>query len=246
MEKLENRTFVMGDIHGAYQALIQCLERSNFNYENDTLIQLGDVVDGNPDVFECVEELLKIKNLNAIKGNHDVWFNQFLETDYQPQSWNYGGLTTLESYIKHCQPKGKIIKSGNGYKTSLNASDIPGSHKIFFKSQLLYYIDNHNRCFIHAGFNRTKPFYEQEETNYYFDRTFWMDALALKKQGFDVNSLTRFNKVYIGHTATTRWNSSTPMEAFEMTNLDTGAGHGGKLTIMDINSKEYWQSDAIK
>lgn len=34
----------MGDIHGAYKALQQCLERSKFNYENDKLIQLGDVV----------------------------------------------------------------------------------------------------------------------------------------------------------------------------------------------------------
>ena len=26
-------------------------------------------------------------------------------------------------------------------------------------------------------------------------------------------------------------------------NLDTGAGWSGKLTIMDVNSKEYWQAD---
>ena len=40
------RTFVMGDIHGAYNALLQCLKRSGFDYENDQLIQLGDVADG--------------------------------------------------------------------------------------------------------------------------------------------------------------------------------------------------------
>jgi serine/threonine protein phosphatase 1 len=110
MVKLEKRIFVMGDIHGAHEALLQCLKRSSFNYEADTLIQLGDVVDRNPDVFECVEELLKIKNLIAIKGNHDVWFQQFLDTDYHPQSWNHGGLATLESYLKQCQPNGKIRK----------------------------------------------------------------------------------------------------------------------------------------
>ena len=26
-------------------------------------------------------------------------------------------------------------------------------------------------------------------------------------------------------------------------NLDTGAGYRGRLTIMDIDSKKYWQSD---
>jgi serine/threonine protein phosphatase 1 len=27
--------------------------------------------------------------------------------------------------------------------------------------------------------------------------------------------------------------------------LDTGAGWNGKLIIMDINSKQYWQSDSV-
>lgn len=58
--------WVMGDIHGAYKALEQCLIRSGFDYENDRLIQLGDIVDGYPDAFECVEELLKVKNLISI------------------------------------------------------------------------------------------------------------------------------------------------------------------------------------
>ncbi|WKK59905.1 metallophosphoesterase [Sphingobacterium sp. BN32] len=197
MEKQENRISVMGDIHGAYRALIQCLEGSMFNYENDTLIQLVDVVDRNNDVFECVEELLKIKNLIAIRGNHDAWFHQFLETDYHPLSLNYGGLTTLESYLKHCQPNSKIIKSANGYKTSLNAQHIPESHKAFFKRQTLYHVDDENRCFVHAGFDLLNPFYVQNEENYYFDRSLWMDALKLKNQEYVSGQLTNFNQMLL-------------------------------------------------
>ena len=37
------KTFVIGDIHGAYKALLQCFERSGFDYEKDHLIVLGDV-----------------------------------------------------------------------------------------------------------------------------------------------------------------------------------------------------------
>lgn len=48
MVKLEKRIFVMGNIHGADEALLQCLKRSSFNYEIHTLIQLVDVVDRNP------------------------------------------------------------------------------------------------------------------------------------------------------------------------------------------------------
>ncbi len=43
------RTFVIGDIHGAYRALRQCLDRADFDYESDHLICLGDVCDGWPD-----------------------------------------------------------------------------------------------------------------------------------------------------------------------------------------------------
>jgi serine/threonine protein phosphatase 1 len=77
----------MGDIHGAYKAMIQCLDRSNFDPSGDMLIQLGDVTDGYPEVFECVGELLKIPHLVPLKGNHDDWFDEFCKTDFHPYFW---------------------------------------------------------------------------------------------------------------------------------------------------------------
>ena len=71
------KTFVIGDIHGAYKALLQCLERSRFDYHNDRLVVIGDVCDGYPDVVECFDELLKIANLIYIWGNHDKWAYDF-------------------------------------------------------------------------------------------------------------------------------------------------------------------------
>ena len=53
------KTFAVGDIPGAYKSLVQCLERSKFDYNNDRLIVMGDVVDGYPDVKQCFDELLK-------------------------------------------------------------------------------------------------------------------------------------------------------------------------------------------
>jgi serine/threonine protein phosphatase 1 len=49
----------MGDIHGAYRALVQCLERSGFDRSADMLIQLGDVADVFEEVYDCVEELMR-------------------------------------------------------------------------------------------------------------------------------------------------------------------------------------------
>ncbi len=103
------KVWVMGDIHGAYKALVQCLERSAFDYEKDVLIQLGDVTDGYPDVYDCIEKLLKIKNLIAIKGNHDDWFKEFIETDFHPFYWTYGGKGTLISYLKIAGKEGRYF-----------------------------------------------------------------------------------------------------------------------------------------
>ena len=44
MKVKDRRTLVVGDIHGAYKALLQVLERACFNPQTDTLIALGDVV----------------------------------------------------------------------------------------------------------------------------------------------------------------------------------------------------------
>ena len=93
------RTFVMGDIHGAYKALKQCLQRSSFDYENDVLINLGDVCDGWPQTKDCIDELLKIKNLIYILGNHDTWGLAWMEAGEAENIWlTQGGDATIKSY----------------------------------------------------------------------------------------------------------------------------------------------------
>ena len=149
---------MIGDLHGDADGLGQCLAVSGFDYNTDTLIQLGDVVDGDENVYECVEELLKIKHLIAIRGNHDDWFLQFLKTGFHPAYWQYGGPATIKSYSFRSSKPPVIISTSSGYKTSLNPSDIPATHRQFFENQLPYYIDADNNCFVHAGFDPCVPF----------------------------------------------------------------------------------------
>ncbi|MFC6100765.1 metallophosphoesterase [Olivibacter domesticus] len=247
--KKRKKKFVITDIHGAYKALKQCLERSNFDYHNDILILLGDIVDGYDEVFECLEELLKIKNLISVAGNHDVWFDEFVRTDFHPMFWNYGGQGTILSYLRHMDGKGICLPTRSGFKTSLNGSDIPLSHRQFFQNQQLYHIDSENRCFVHAGFKRNIPFLEQEKKEYYWNRDLWTDAMSYKFSGLtseEFEMSTKFAEIYIGHSPTTHWDSDKPLTVFNIMNLDTGAAHSGRLTIMDIDSKKYWQSDPVR
>lgn len=73
MKTEEGKIMAIGDIHGNYKALKQCLERARFNYGKDTLIVLGDICDGWAYVDRCIDELLKINRCKFILGNHDKW-----------------------------------------------------------------------------------------------------------------------------------------------------------------------------
>ena len=60
-----NRTLVIGDIHGGLRALPQALERAHV-HDTDTLIFLGDYVDGWSESAQVVEYLLELeKNTNV-------------------------------------------------------------------------------------------------------------------------------------------------------------------------------------
>jgi serine/threonine protein phosphatase 1 len=54
-----------------------------------------------------------------------------------------------------------------------------------------------------------------------------------------------FSEIYIGHTPTIFYGETEPMNAENMWNIDTGAAFTGKLSIMDINTKQFWQSDIV-
>ena len=246
------KTFVLGDIHGASRALDQCMDRSVFDFENDCLIQLGDVVDGYADVYECVETLLRVKHLIALKGNHDDWFLEFILTGYHPTGWNFGGKATALSYLRLKGHEQLIQRGREGYKTALDPMDIPESHQQFFEDQLLFHIDEENNFYAHAGFNRFLSIAQQRPETFYWDRELWLAALeyhTLKllnpAMGPFIN-FCDFNDIYIGHTPTMNWETDKPMRAVNVLNIDTGARQGGKLTIMDIHTKEYWQSDVVE
>jgi len=254
--KNKGRTFCVGDLHGNYKGFKQVLERSNFNNDTDTLISLGDVVDGHSQSFEVVEELLKIKNLIAIKGNHDDWFDQWIKSGINPANWGQGQKATGLSYLTHSRPNESwfSIKTtpggGKHYVETILSNDIPDRHIEFFDKQLPYYRDEENNLFIHGGFNRHYPLEEQGDI-LWWDRDLWSQALSYKhmsnieglEQKPKFKMIGDYKEIFIGHTSTQFWGEDTPMNAANIWNLDTGGGWFGKVSIMDVKTKEFWQSD---
>lgn len=221
---MQGRTLVMGDIHGNYHALEQCLERCAFDQEKDTLIQLGDVVDGYSHAVEVVERLMQIPNLIALRGNHDWWCMNWLVHRQMTHTWvRQRGKSTIEAYQRADVDK--------------------DAHRQFFQNQQNFCVDQqNNRLFIHAGYENPKgPEYDLNQDVHFWDRELWKTAVASDPEIPDL--LKRFDEVFIGHTPTLTLNTDKPLKAANVRNLDTGAGWSGKLTVMDANTKEYWQSD---
>ena len=212
-------TFVIGDIHGAHPALIQCLERAGFDYDNDTLIALGDVADGWPQTKSCIDELMKINNLIYLLGNHDFWTLEWMESGAIDPIWyDQGGKATIDSY----------------------SEGIPNEHITFLKKALPYYIRD-NRLFVHAGINPLHPIERQTLQTFLWNRDLARIALSFYQNSME-GMLTSYDEVYIGHTPTAY---GRPVQSGGIWLMDTGAGWSGVLSIMNIHTKEYWTSEPV-
>lgn len=230
------KTYVIGDIHGGLKALEQVINKTQIE-SDDTVVFVGDYVDGWSESAQVIEYLIAFSethNCVFIKGNHDLWCEQWLDFGGTPEQWvNHGGQETIESYA------------------SVSEED-KAKHHNFLKNMVDYYIDDKNRLFIHAGFTSMYgPEKETHKSNYMWDRTLWETALALdpslqEYSAYYPQRLKLFKEIYIGHTPTTHYNSiDFPINRANVWNVDTGAGFKGKISCINCETKSYVQSDPV-
>jgi serine/threonine protein phosphatase 1 len=232
---MKKRTLVIGDIHGAYRALLQVLEKAAVTY-HDTLVFLGDYVDGWSESAEVIDLLLKLEQTNTcifIRGNHDTWCEEWLRTGKADPTWLiHGGASTVQSYSAIGPAKKE-------------------SHLSLFGRLMDYFNDEHNNLFVHAGFSSMHgPEKEPSRSNFSWDRTLWEMVLSMDQQLvpgdlFYPRRLQHFREIFIGHTPTTNYGLDKPVNAANVWNMDTGAAFSGKLSLMDINTRTLWQSEPV-
>ncbi len=234
------KTFVIGDIHGRHNALMQCLERSKFNIKKDKLIVLGDVVDGGFNTYAVVEELLKIPNLIFIIGNHDEFLMNHIKTGWAEEIWiQQGGANTLTSYGAKVETANFIYQES---KINHAKMKIPETHKKFFETGKYWYKQN-NMIFVHGGFNpKILKMTSQSKHDLTWDRKLIEFARKQKVQ--------KYKKVFVGHTSTQRYQNDPSINDYmapiwfnNLCMMDCGGGWNGKLAIMNVDTNKYWTSD---
>jgi serine/threonine protein phosphatase 1 len=221
------RTLVVGDTHGAYQALRQALTAAAYDPAADQLVVLGDTLDGWSEAPAILDYYLSIQaaghNLVYVLGNHDVAFLNWFDDDCGEHPLaRYGGAVTTFVYATARLP------------------DL-GRHYEWLTAQLPYYIDEANRCYVHAGWNTAYAFLDPSQLaqqEYWWNRSFWQGVWA----GHDLGQ--QFTDVFIGHTPTLNFEpyADKPLTRHNVHNLDTGAAFSGRVTVMDAETKEFWQS----
>jgi serine/threonine protein phosphatase 1 len=229
------RTLVIGDIHGGLRGLEQALDRMNLR-QDDRFVFVGDYVDGWRDNAETISFLIDFSERYEcifIRGNHDELVYNFLKKgDTNPVWLNHGGESSRKSYAKLSSEEKK-------------------EHIVWLENLMNYYVDEENRLYLHAGFtSQHGPQHEYYPNMVYWDRTLWEMVCALdtnlsKEADTYPKRLALFEEIYIGHTPVTRIGYDTPVNFANVWNVDTGAAFKGPVSIMDVKTKQVWQSDPV-
>ena len=69
-KEIKGKVFAVGDLHGCYNLLMTRLKTIGFDFENDLLVSVGDLVDRGPQNLECIS-LLEQPWFTAVRGNHE-------------------------------------------------------------------------------------------------------------------------------------------------------------------------------
>ena len=208
----QEKTFIIGDVHGCLDMLQQLIDKIACSPDRDTLIFLGDYIDRGDDPKGVVDYILELSRdfskIETLKGNHEAMFLNFLRGIDSEIFMVNGGWRTLESY--------------GAYNLQDDVSAIPSDHRKFYAS-LKMYIELDDYYIVHAGF---KPGIEIE--NQVEDDMLWI------RKSFTSSNHDFGKKVIFGHTP-----FQEPLVMKNKIGLDTGAVYGNKLTCLELPGERF-------
>lgn len=228
-------TYVISDIHGAYDRFMELLHIIGLK-ESDTLYILGDILDRGPHPIKIMQKLMEMPNAYCIVGNHELMALEclpFLCTEITNEA-----LAALDPEVL-----GNILTwQMNGCKTTLDEFrqlDREQQQDVieFMREFLLYEeltINGKNYLLVHGGLGNYSP--DKEIEDYSIKELVW-DRADYSKQYFE--------DVYVvtGHTPTQHIEENpNPGYIFRRNNhiaIDCGAYHKkGRLAAICLDTGE--------
>jgi serine/threonine protein phosphatase 1 len=207
------RLLAIGDIHGCARPLEALIDTLRPT-SADTFVVLGDFINRGPASSRVIELLIALQSqtrLIAILGNHE---EELLAARYDSKAearWLAMG--------------GQATLAS--YAAEAGLSDIPAAHWQFIEAALPWW-ECEGYFFTHANYRPELPLAEQAATELR-----WLSLSDAPPQPHCSGKIA-----IVGHTP----NLAGHVVDFGFLRcLDTGCGLGGKLTVMDVESRQIWQ-----
>lgn len=218
---MTNKRFVIGDVHGHYEALISLLGTIGPS-DDDQICFLGDLIDRGPQSADVVKFVMD-NDYDCLLGNHEVMLLEILgQGEIIPQAFQAwvqnGGYATITSY-------------GN---------NIPVNHIEWFRSLPLYK-DLGDFWLVHAGLNPKFPIQDQTSDQFCWIRDEFHSSVA---------PYFKDKLIITGHTITFTFQGVKPgqLAAGEgWLGIDTGVYHQtqGWLTALELNEGMVYQVNSF-
>jgi serine/threonine protein phosphatase 1 len=222
------RIYAIGDIHGRVDLLDQVLTRIDVHLASNPIHQpihvfLGDYVDRGPasrSVLDCLINRSRSHTMVFLKGNHEVFFTDFLTDPLILDEWRkYGGLETLVSY--GLRPSAKTTANQYVELAAELERVLPQSHRQFFLKLKTSFVCG-DYFFVHAGVRPGISLDLQREED-----LLWIREEFLRHK-------ERFDKIIVhGHTPVPQ-----PEIHPNRINIDTGAYATGNLTCLVLEAEK--------
>jgi len=203
----DGRDFIISDLHGCYDLLEEKIKEISFDFNNDRLFSVGDLIDRGPKSMMCLQ-LLVTPWFHSVRGNHEQFLIDTVLHEDNPYIWiNNGGSWFIDE--EHSEL----------YKYALLANQLP--YAITVKT------DKGDIGICHA---------EPKDSNWggFEDMTMgdksnmiWGRRVINESETYIVNNVY---ETYHGHTPI-----SVPIKKGNINFIDTGAFFTGNLTMLQIN-----------
>ncbi len=248
---MAGRTFAIGDIHGETQHLFKLLSHLPSLDSGDTIVFLGDYLDRGPRSREVVEYVMGLSKSTpakvvCLRGNHeDAWLRVC------QKGWDEfilppgnGCLAAFRSFTGGPVPTEGELPRQNELALMTTGTFFPDAIVNWLESLPHWYEDEH-AIYVHAGLPR-----QGEQFLHPSQVADPLVLLWIRTEDFFRHY--RGKPVVFGHTRTeflpqelSSYTPEDPTDLFAGENvygIDTGCGHGGFLTALELPARRVYES----
>ena len=214
-KEIKGKLWAVGDIHGCYNLLMTRLKEVGFDFKNDLLVAVGDLVDRGTQNIKCIE-LLSKPWFTSVRGNHE--------------DLCIGGLHD-EAYKRcHISNGGEWFYMLDGqamYNIAKTFAELPVALEISYNGKKFGFVHGHIEENNWDEFKAS--FAENQRGRAASDLAMW-GRDRLNEENKQYTHVKGVHAVIMGHTVTQK-----PCKRDNCYWIDTGAVHWGTMTVLDLS-----------